>query len=93
MSAVDHARDPLDDVRETVDAQAAEWATRPPFSPFGPRDPEWHRNSENCALLLRWLIETGECARWEPHHFVDYVEKPWHWQAEWDEMWADGGAS
>lgn len=50
-----------------------------------PRD--WYEDHENLAELWRWLEERGEQP--DPAYFL---EKPWKWTPEWNQMQSDKAA-
>lgn len=50
---------------------------------------QWYEQPDKLAALWRWLDYRG-MAPDDPAYFM---EEPWKWQREWDEMVAHGGAS
>jgi hypothetical protein len=46
--------------------------------------PEWCLDSGNIASLLRWLDENDELE--DIGAAIDIVEKPWHWDKEYQAM-------
>lgn len=48
----------------------------------------FYEDHENLADLWRWLRDKGR----EPDDVVRFLEEPWHFQPEWDEMVAEATA-
>lgn len=48
-------------------------------------DDPWYADHQNLALLWRWLEDRGDQPA-DPAHFI---EKPWKWEPEWNELQAE----
>lgn len=46
---------------------------------------EWYEDHENLCALWRWLEDRGQA----PSDVAGYLEKPWHWEPEWNQMRKD----
>jgi hypothetical protein len=45
----------------------------------------WYEDPACLAELWRWLDESGAA----PEDIPQFLEKPWHWQPQWDAMQGD----
>lgn len=48
----------------------------------------WCDTPANIGMLIRYLAATGVTVNWTDDDYAYLCEKPWKWQAEWDEMQA-----
>ena len=59
-------------------------------------EPAWYETPDrldNVATLIRWLDCKSQTNNWEADQYAYLCEKPWKWQAEWDEMQAEFAAA
>ena len=50
-----------------------------------PTDTKWFEIHENLVSLAEYLADHGSTA----HELVSFIEKPWHYEDEWNEYQAE----
>ncbi len=48
--------------------------------------PKWCDDTGELLRLLRWMHEDDELGPLEPENFFEVLEKPWHFDAEYNRM-------
>lgn len=49
---------------------------------------EWWERHYNLSVLYGWLVDNDRLD-WDSEAVVAFLDKPWHWTAEWEECRTD----